>query len=163
MDAELNAKEVAFNKIIQWLAEYRFKIEKKERSKDKNSEIQFDAKVYPPNQDRLFFSITFSRFWVDSFAIGATLNIPEDISFSIDKVMKKSEKDQIFIDIDRMLFPLSLSCDFKFPQIYMHKLIFIDALKDKQFFFDSVYSLVHGLMLVEGKFDELINRFLPKE
>jgi hypothetical protein len=163
MDNELNEKEIAFNKVTQWLREYGFRIDKEARNKTSNSQIQYEAKVYPPNQDRLFFKITFSPRWIDSFVIGSIIALPEEVSKSIEKGMKRREREQIYIDIDRLIFSLNLNCDFKSPRIYLHRLVFIDALKDKQFFFDSVFNLIHAMMLVEGKIDELINRFFPKE
>ena len=163
MDNELNVKEVAFNKVTQWLKDYGFKIKTETRNKTGGSEIQFQANVYPANQERLFFMIVFSNRFKNSFNTGSTISLPEEVSKTIDTGMIRKEQEQVYIDIYRLVFSQGLDCDTRFPMIDIHKLIFIDTLKDKQYFFDSVFNLIHAMILVEGRFDELINRFFPKE
>jgi hypothetical protein len=107
--------------------------------------------------------IVFSNRFKDSFNIGSTISLPEEVSKTIDTGMIRKEQEQVYIDIYRLVFSQGLDCDTRFPMIDIHKLIFIDTLKDNQYFFDSVFNLIHAMILVEGRFDELINRFFPKE
>jgi hypothetical protein len=72
------------------------------------------------------------------------------------------DQQQIYIDIRRLVFPLGVACDTRFPKITLHKLIFMDALKDKQFFFDSFLNLINATQLVMGRFDEVYYSFYPQ-
>jgi hypothetical protein len=58
MDAELDLKESAFNKILQLLRDYNHKVEILNINKDSNAEIQFHAAIYLPNETGLFFFVT---------------------------------------------------------------------------------------------------------
>jgi hypothetical protein len=76
MDSELNAKEVAFNKIIQWLRDYGFSVYEERRNKDVDAEVQFQAKIYPPNQTSLFFQIVFAKRFPDAFSMQSSVSLP---------------------------------------------------------------------------------------
>lgn len=86
----------------------------------------------------------------------------EEDQMTIGKGLRKREQDQVYIDIFRLVFAQHLNCDARFPTVNIHKIIFIDSLRDKQFLFDSVFDLMHSMLLVESRFSELINQFYPK-
>lgn len=50
MSSELNSKEVAFNKIVQWLKENHFQIQEITRKPDPNVETQFAARITFPSK-----------------------------------------------------------------------------------------------------------------
>lgn len=162
MSAELDSKEVAFNKILQWLEEYGFRIDRTARNDSINTLTQFEAKIYPPREDRRFFLVIFSNKFKDSFTIQTAITLSEEDQMTIGKGLRKREQDQVYIDIFRLVFAQHLNCDARFPTVDIQKLIFIDSLRDKQFLFDSVFDLMHSMLLVESRFSELINQFYPK-
>ncbi len=53
------------------------------------------------------------------------------------------------------MYPMGINLDTRFPRISLHKLMFLDSLKDKQYFFDSVNNLLNAVQLVMIRFDEL--------
>jgi hypothetical protein len=55
MDKELNVKEVAFNKVTQWLSDQGFPVNVTSRNKNKESKIQFEAEVCPRKGEPEFF------------------------------------------------------------------------------------------------------------
>jgi hypothetical protein len=162
MNGELDAKEVAFNRLLQWLREYGFKIENEIRNKDSSAQRQFEAKVYPPNEERRFFFVVFSNKFKDSFVVQSTIILPEEYRETIERGLRKKEQQQVYIDIYRAVFSQNIDCDTRFPRVDVHKLIFIDSLNNKQFLFDTIFNLMHSMLLVEARFDELINSFFPK-
>ena len=72
-------------------------------------------------------------------SIQSNIILTEQDIKSINRLRKK-EQQQVYIDIHRFVYFLNVNCDTQFPQIVVHKLIFIDSLKNKQFFFDSVFA-----------------------
>jgi hypothetical protein len=159
MDNGLNAKEMAFRRVVQWLTDYGFRIEEETRNKGRRVEIQFEAKVYPEEEGR-FFVVTFSNELRESFLIRSTVFLEKEYSQAIDGLRKK-EQQQLFIEIFRLVYTQHIDCDIKFPDVYLYKQIFIEALTDKQFFFDSVFNLLRAMRLVEGRYDELYYSFFP--
>ncbi|HEU4823379.1 MAG TPA: DUF2299 family protein [Nitrososphaeraceae archaeon] len=155
MDKELNVKEVAFTKVTQWLSDQGFRVKVTTRNKNVESETQFEAEVYPRKGGPEFFYITFGSKTNDSFSINSTINFSEEDKRSIEAV-KERVQDQVYIDIRKLVYPLGINCDTTFPQISFHKLVFIDSLRDKQYFFDSVAKLFNAMLLVSLRFRELM-------
>src|ERR671931_14941 len=160
MDDGLNAKEMAFKRIVQWLTDYGFRIEEETRNNASPAEIQFEAKVYPEGEESRFFVVTFSNELKDSFLIRSTVFLEKEYSQAIDGLRKK-EQQQLFIEIFRLVYTQHIDCDIRFPDVYIYKQIFIEALTDKQFFFDSIFNLMRAMRLVEGRYDELYYSFFP--
>jgi len=160
LNNDLTLKEVSFNKIVQWLYDYGFQTEVLINNKDSDAEKQYEAKVYPPGIANMFFFITFGNKFADSFSISASTYLNEDYQKSIRALEEKDQK-QIYIDLRKLILPLNINCDTRFPTVFLHKLIFIDSLKEKQFFFDSVFSLLNAMQLVSSRFDEVYYSFYP--
>jgi hypothetical protein len=59
------------------------------------------------------------------------------------------------MDIRKLVYPIGINLDTKFPRISLHKLMFIDSLRHKQYFFDSINNLLNAIQLVMIRFDEL--------
>jgi len=156
MDNALNIKEAAFNKIIQWIDEAGGKVDILTRNKNANIEIQFGAKCYPVGDASMFHLIIFSNKLRDCFTIGANMYFKEEDAKSIEWLTKK-DQDQIFIDIRKITYPLHIDLTTSF-----YKLIFIDSLKEKQYFFNCVSNLLNATQLVSARFDEVRNSFYPK-
>jgi|SRR5829696_392658 len=160
MDDELNAKEVAFNKVTQWLNDYNFPPKNMVRQKDSNSQIQFQAEVYPLEAWNIFFTVRFVNVYKDSFFLNASVYYVKEHEESL-KGLKKKDQDRFFIDIQRLVSGLHINCNIRFPEVDLYKIIFIDSLEDKQFFFDSIFDMINAMLLVQGKFDELYHTFFP--
>ena len=153
MNNELN-KEIAFDKVNRWLNDYGFAVKVTTRNKDKDAQTQFESKVYPPREQQRFFFVTFGNKFEN------IILTDQDIR-SINRLRKK-EQQQVYIDIHRFVYFLNVNCDTQFPQIVVHKLIFIDSLRNKQFFFDSVFALLHAMVVVESRFEELYYTLFPE-
>jgi hypothetical protein len=160
MNHELN-KEIAFDKVNQWLDDYGFTVNVTMRNKDRGARTQFESKVYPPREQQKFFFVTFGNKFDDSFSIQSNIILTDEDIKSINRLRKK-EQQQVYIDIHRFVYFLNINCDTQFPQIVVHKLIFIDSLNDKQFFFDSVFALLHAMVVVESRFEELYYSLFPE-
>lgn len=141
------SKREAFNKVIQWLRDYGFPVEIP-------SDIELYAKVFPLKGHPMFFYIAFGDKSNDSFSIGTDINFTEEDKKSLEG-LKVQAQNQVYMDIRKLVYPLGINLDTRFPIISLHKLIFIDSLKGKQYFFDSVTSLVSAIQLVMIRFDEL--------
>lgn len=161
MENELNIKETVFNKIIHWIEEVGGKVEVLTRKASVDAEIQFEAKCYPVGDEGMFYLITFNNKLRDCFTIGANMYFKEEDAKSIEGLTKK-DRDQIFIDIRKLTYPLHIDLTAKFPATSFYKLIFIDSLKEKQYFFDCVSNLLNAMQLVSARFDEVRNSFYPK-
>jgi hypothetical protein len=160
MNHELN-KEIAFDKVNRWLNDYGFAVNVTTRNRDKAALTQFESKVYPPREQQRFFFVTFGNKFDDSFSIQSNIILTAEDIKSINRLRKK-EQQQVYIDIHRFVYFLNVNCDTRFPEIVVHKLIFIDSLKDKQFFFDSVFALLHAMVVVESRFEELYYSLFPE-
>ena len=160
MNNQLN-KEIAFDKVNQWLNDYGFTVNVTVRNKDRQAQIQFESKVYPPREQHKFFFVTFGNKFEDSFSIQSNIILTDEDIKSINRLRKK-EQQQVYIDIHRFVYFLNVNCDTQFPQILVHKLIFIDSLMHKQFFFDSVFALLHAMVIVESRFEELYYSLFPE-
>jgi hypothetical protein len=160
MNHELK-KEIAFDKVNQWLTNYGFTVNVTIRNRDRDARTQFESKVYPPREQQKFFFVTFGNKFEDSFSIQSNIILTDEDMKSINRLRKK-EQQQVYIDIHRFVYFLNVNCDTQFPQIVVHKLIFIDSLKDKQFFFDSVFALLHAMVIVESRFEELYYSLFPE-
>jgi hypothetical protein len=160
MNNELN-KEIAFDKVNQWLNDYGFTVNVTTRNKDKDAPTQFESRVYPPREQERFFFVTFGNKFDDGFSIQSNIILTEQDIKSINRLRKK-EQQQVYIDIHRFVYFLNVNCDTQFPQIVVHKLIFIDSLKNKQYFFDSVFALLHAMVVVESRFEELYYSLFPE-
>jgi hypothetical protein len=160
MNHELN-KEIAFDKVNQWLDDYGFTVNVTMRNKDRGARTQFESKVYPPREQQKFFFVTFGNKFDDSFSIQSNIILTDEDIKSINR-LRKREQQQVYIDIHRFVYFLNINCDTQFPQIVVHKLIFIDSLNDKQFFFDSVFALLHAMVVVESRFEELYYSLFPE-
>jgi hypothetical protein len=154
-------KEIAFDKVNRWLNDYGFTVNVTSINKDNYAQTQFESKVYPPREQQRFFFVTFGNKFDDSFSIQSNIILTEEDIKSINSLRKK-EQQQVYIDIHRFVYFLNINCDTQFPQIVVHKLIFIESLKNKQFFFDSVFSLLHAMVVVESRFEELYYSLFPE-
>jgi len=161
MDNALDIKESAFNTIVQWLREYNFQVNVSAMNKNQDADIQFEAEVYPPNEKNMFFYVTFRNQFNDSFAITAIMGFSDQDKKSIEG-LKNKDQQQIFIDIRKLVYPLNINCDTRFPTTTLHKLIFIDSLRQKQYFFYSVFALVNAMQLASARIDEVRNLFYPE-
>jgi hypothetical protein len=159
MNHELN-KEIAFDKVNRWLNDYGFTVNVTIRNKYKSAPTQFESKVYPPREQQRFFFVTFGSKFDDSFSIQSNIILTEENIKSIN-CLRKKEQQQVYIDIHRFVYFLNVNCDTRFPEIVVHKLIFIDSLKDKQLFFDSIFALLHAMVVVESRFEELYYSLFP--
>ena len=130
----VESKREIFNKVIQWLREEGFP---KVEVEPDGSELF--AKVFPMIDEPMFFYVDFRRKSSDSF-IGA---------------LKPQAQSQVYMDIRKLVYPIGINLDTKFPRISLHKLMFFDSLRGKQYFFDSVNNLLNAIQLVMIRFDEL--------
>ena len=104
MNNELDLKEVTFNNIIQGLSDIGFIIEKKEENKNPESKIQFELLLSTGRGYRFPFRITFTNL-KDVFVINSNISLTEEDAKSIQS-MKKRDREQIFMDLRRLVFPL---------------------------------------------------------
>lgn len=86
----------------------------------------------------MFSYIVFGNKSNDSFSIGTDIDLSGEYKTAIDAL---KERVQVFMDIRSLVYPLGINCDTRYPIISLHKLIFVDSLRDKQYFFDSVTNL----------------------
>lgn len=86
----------------------------------------------------MFSYIAFGNKSNDSFSIGTDIDLSGEYKTAIDAL---KERAQVFMDIRSLVYPLGINCDTRYPIISLHKLIFVDSLRDKQYFFDSVTNL----------------------
>jgi hypothetical protein len=143
------SKKETFNKVIQWLKDAGLPIVEVEPS-----DTKLYAKVFPRKEEPMFFYIAFGDKSNDSFSIGTDIDLSGEYERSI-KALQERAQDQVFMDIRKLVYPLGINLDTNFPRITLHKLIFIDSLRDKQYFFDSVTNLLNAIQLVVIRFDEL--------
>ena len=78
----------------------------------------------------MFFYLTFGKDLKDGFSIIANMDLPEEIQKAINALVERDQQ-QIYMDIRKLVYPLNINCDTRFPRITLHKLIFIDSLKRK--------------------------------
>ena len=144
-----NVKRATFNKVVQWLRDYRYPIHIP-------SNTELHAKVYPPLPQfpGAFFYVAFGDKSNDSFSIGTDINLTGPYKDAIDTLNVKAQ-DRVFIDIRKLVYPLGINCDTRYPVLSLHKLIFFDSLRDKQYYFDSVHNLLNAMLLVLMRLDEL--------
>jgi hypothetical protein len=161
MNEEINIKEAAFYKITQWLSDYGFQVNISTKNNNSNAEIQFEAEVYPSKESPMFFYLTFGKDLRDGFSTIANMDLPEEIQKAINALVERDQQ-QIYMDIRKLVYPLNINCDTRFPRITLHKLIFIDSLKEKQFFFDCVFNLINAMQLISATFDETYYSLYPK-
>jgi hypothetical protein len=107
-----------------------------------------------PQYPGAFFYIVFGDKSNDSFSIGTDINLTGSYEDAIDALQPKAQ-DQVFIDIRKLVYPLGINCDTRYPVISLHKLVFFDSLRDKQYYFDSVHNLLNAMLLVMMRLDEL--------
>jgi hypothetical protein len=147
--AATELKRETFNKVVEWLRDYGYPIEIL-------SNTELYAKVFPPLQEHpgAFFYIAFSDKSNDSFSIGSDIVLIGEYKNAIDALQVRAQ-DQVFMDIRKLVYPLGINLDTKYPKISLHKLIFFDSLRDKQYYFDSVQNLIHAMLLILIRLDEL--------
>jgi hypothetical protein len=145
----VESKREIFNKIIQWLREEGFpKVEVEPDG------AELFAKVFPMIDEPMFFYVDFRRKSSDSFIIGTSIDFSEEDKRSIG-ALKLQAQSQVYMDIRKLVYPIGINLDTKFPRISLHKLMFFDSLRGKQYFFDSVNNLLNAIQLVMIRFDEL--------
>ncbi|MDQ3902313.1 MAG: DUF2299 family protein [Thermoproteota archaeon] len=143
------SKRETFHKVIQWLREEGFpKIEVEP------DETELFLKVFPLIDEPVFFYIDFRRKTNDSFILGTNIDFTEEDKKSIG-ALKLQAQNQVYMDIRKLVYPLGINLDTRFPRISLHKLMFFDSLRDKQYFFDSINNLLNAIQLVMIRFDEL--------
>ncbi len=144
-------KREAFNKVVQWLRDEGFpKVDVE--SDEEGSKLY--ARVFPLIDEPLFFYVDFRRKTSDSFIISANIDFSEEDKKSL-RALTTQAQNQLYMDIRKLVNPIGINLDTRFSRISLHKLIFLDSLKDKQYFFDSVNNLLNAIYLVMIRFDEL--------
>jgi hypothetical protein len=143
------SKRESFNKVIQWLKDEGFP--KVEIEPDGT---ELFAKVFPMIDEPMFFYVDFRRKSNDSFVLGTNIDFSEEDKRSIG-ALKLQAQNQVYMDIRKLVYPIGINLDTRFPRITLHKLMFSDSLRDKQYFFDSVNNLLNAIQLVMIRFDEL--------
>ena len=162
MNNELDLKEVTFNNIIQGLSGIGFIIEKKEENKNPESKIQFELLLSTGRGYRFPFRITFTNLLKDVFVISSNISLTEEDAKSIQS-MKKRDREQIFMDLRKLVFPLHVNIETPFPRIFLYKEITFDSIStNKQFLIDEVYNFRNAMELVKIRFDELYYAFYPE-
>ena len=162
MNNELDLKEVTFNNIIQELSDIGFIIEKKEENKNPESKIQFELLLSTGRGYRFPFRITFTNLLRDVFVISSNISLTEEDAKSIQS-MKKRDREQIFMDLRKLIFPLHVNIETPFPRIFLYKEITFDSIStNKQFLIDEVYNFRNAMELVKIRFDELYYSFYPE-
>ncbi|HYJ01721.1 MAG TPA: DUF2299 family protein [Nitrososphaeraceae archaeon] len=162
MNNELDLKEVTFNNIIQGLSDIGFIIEKKEENKNPESKIQFELLLSTGRGYRFPFRITFTNILKDVFVISSNISLNEEDAKSIQS-MKKRDREQIFMDLRKLVFPLHVNIETPFPRIFLYKEITFDSIStNKQFLIDEVYNFRNAMELVKIRFDELYYSFYPE-
>ena len=162
MNNELDLKEVTFNNIIQGLSDIGFIIEKKEKNKNPESKIQFELLLSTGRGYRFPFRITFTNLLKDVFVISSNISLTEEDAKSIQS-MKKRDREQIFMDLRKLVFPLHVNIETPFPRIFLYKEITFDSIStNKQFLIDEVYNFRNAMELVKIRFDELYYSFYPE-
>jgi hypothetical protein len=162
MNNEIDVKEVTFNNIIQWLSDIGFIIEKKEINKHLESKKQFELIVSTGIGYRYLFRITFTNLLKDVFVISTNISLTEEDAKSIQS-MKKRDREQIFMDLRKLIFPLHVNIETPFPRIFLYKEITLDSVStNKQFLIDEVYNFRNAMELVKIRFDELYYSFYPE-
>ncbi len=147
------SKTEAFNKVIKWLRDEGFpKVDVEGNNEECSSKLY--ARVFPLIDEPLFFYVDFRRKSSDSFIIGTNIDFSEEDKRSI-TALRAQAQNQVYMDIRKLVYPIGISLDTRFPRISLHKLMFLDSLKDKQYFFDSVNNLLNAIQLVMIRFDEL--------
>ena len=144
-----NVKRATFDKVVQWLRDYRYPIHIP-------SNTELHARVYPPLPQfpGAFFYVTFGDKSNDSFSIGTDINLTGPYKDAIDALEVKAQ-DRVFIDIRKLVYALGINCDTRYPVLSLHKLVFFDSLRDKQYYFDSIHNLLNAMLLVLMRLDEL--------
>jgi hypothetical protein len=143
------SKRETFHKVIQWLREEGFpKIEVEP------DETELFLKVFPLIDEPVFFYVDFRRKTNDSFILGTNIDFTEEDKKSIG-ALKLQAQNQVYMDIRKLVYPLGINLDTRFPRISLHKLMFFDSLRDKQYLFDSINNLLNAIQLVMIRFDEL--------
>jgi hypothetical protein len=143
------SKRESFNKVIQWLKDEGFP--KVEIEPDGT---ELFAKVFPMIDEPMFFYVDFRRKSNDSFVLGTNIDFSEEDKRSIG-ALKLQAQNQVYMDIRKLVYPIGINLHTRFPRITLHKLMFSDSLRDKQYFFDSVNNLLNAIQLVMIRFDEL--------
>ena len=162
MNNEIDVKEVAFNSIIQWLSDIGFIIENKEINKNPESKIQFELLISTRIGYRYLFRITFTNLLKDIFVISTNISLTEEDAKSIQS-MKKRDREQIFMDLRKLIFPLHVNIETPFPRIFLYKEITLDSISNnKQFLIDEIYNFRNAMELVKIRFDELYYSFYPE-
>lgn len=162
MNNELDLKEVTFNNIIQGLSDIGFIIEKKEKNKNPESKIQFELLLSTGRGYRFPFRITFTNLLKNVFVISSNISLTEEDAKSIQS-MKKRDREQIFMDLRKLVFPLHVNIETPFPRIFLYKEITFDSIStNKQFLIDEVYNFRNAMELVKIRFDELYYSFYPE-
>ncbi len=162
MNNELDIKEVAFNNIIQWLSDIGVIIEKKEVNKIPESKIQFELLISTGRGYRYPFRITFTNLLKDVFVISSNISLTKEDTQSI-QAMKKRDREQIFMDLRKLIFPLHVNIETPFPRIFLYREITLDSIStNKQFLIDEVYNFRNAMELVKIRFDELYYSFYPE-
>jgi hypothetical protein len=104
-----NVKRTTFNKVVQWLRDYRYPIHIP-------SNTELHARVYPPLPQfpGAFFYVAFGDKSNDSFSIGTDIDLTGAYKDAIDALNVKAQ-DQVFIDIRKLVYPLGINCDTRYP------------------------------------------------
>ena len=114
------------NNIIQGLSGIGFIIEKKEENKNPESKIQFELLLSTGRGYRFPFRITFTNLLKDVFVISSNISLTEEDAKSIQS-MKKRDREQIFMDLRKLVFPLHVNIETPFPRIFLYKEIQLDC------------------------------------
>lgn len=135
---------------------------KKEVNKNPESKIQFELLLSTGRGYRFPFRITFTNLLKDVFVISSNISLTEEDAKSIQS-MKKRDREQIFMDLRKLIFPLHVNIETPFPRIFLYREITFDSIStNKQFLIDEVYNFRNAMELVKIRFDELYYSFYPE-
>jgi hypothetical protein len=79
------------------------------------------------------------------------------------KSMILKERNQILMDIKKIVYSLNVNIVIKLPLIIIFKILTIDSINtNKQFFMDQVYNIIHCEEMIQMRFEELFYSIYPK-
>jgi hypothetical protein len=160
----IRIKELKFKELVGWLQKWGYKVIDKS-NESKNIAIQFTAEItpllpYSTGASTPFF-LEFQNDFDDGFIIRSTFELDKNIELYLKNQKRAREIELTYIQIEQIVLPLKVSLMRAHPLIYIYKIIFSEGLT-KQFFYDSINSLINSMSLIISKWDEKYYEMIPK-
>jgi hypothetical protein len=157
-------KESKFHELVGLLKKWGYKVI--DRSKEKNIEgIQFKAEITPlvPYSSGVStpFFLEFQNDLDDGFVIRSIFNLDKNIELHLKNQKRSRDIELTYIEIEQIVLPLKVSLIRAHPSIYLYKIVFLEGLT-KQFFFDSINSMISAMSMIISKWDERYYEIKPK-